>query len=89
MRSEKPMVVDCDTCPVRHVRCDDCLVTALQSLPVVPLLPLLRLADGELVLDAAEQRAVARFVAAGLVSADEAASVTARREPWTGVAATG
>ena len=86
MRFEKPMVVDCDTCPVRHVRCDDCLVTALRSLPVVSQL---RLADGELVLDVAEQRAVARFVAAGLVSDDEAATVTARREPWTGVASVG
>ena len=86
MRTAKPMVVDCDTCPVRHVRCDDCLVTAFQSLPVVPLL---RLADGELPLDAAEHRAVSRFVAAGLVSADEAVGVTARLEPWSGAAAVG
>ena len=86
MRSAKPMVVDCDTCPVRHVRCDDCLVTALRALPVVPLL---RLADGDLSLDAGEQRAVARFVAAGVVSADEAETLTARHEPWSGVAAVG
>ncbi len=86
MRTTKPMVVDCDTCPVRHIRCDDCLVTAFASLPVVPLL---RLAEGELPLDADEYRAVARFVAAGLVSADDAAAVTARREPWPGVAAVG
>ncbi len=86
MRAETPMVVECDTCPVRHVRCDDCMVTALRALPVVPLL---RLADGDLDLDLAEQRAVARFVAAGLVSADEAAVATARREPWSGVAAVG
>ncbi len=86
MRADSPMVVECDTCPVRHVRCDDCLVTALQSLPIVPLL---RLAPGELVPDAAERRAVARFVAAGLVSAEEAATVTVQRESWTGVAAVG
>ena len=86
MRTTKPMVVDCDTCPVRHVRCDDCLVTAFQSLPVVPLL---RHAEGELPLEAAERRAVDRFVAAGLVSVDHAADVTARREPWSGVAAVG
>ena len=86
MRTTKPMVVDCDTCPVRHVRCDDCLVTAFQSIPVVPLL---RLAEGDLPLDAAERRAVGRFVAAGLVSADQADLVTARREPWSGVAAVG
>ncbi len=86
MRTTKPMVVECDTCPVRHVRCDDCLVTALQSLPVVPLL---RLADGELPLDAAERRAVSRFVAAGLVAPEQAAGVTAQRESWSGVAAVG
>lgn len=86
MRADSPMVVECDTCPVRHVRCDDCIVTALRSLPVVPLL---RLADGELPLDPSEERAVARFVAAGLVLPDEAHTVTARREPWSGVAAVG
>lgn len=86
MRTDTPMVVECDTCPVRHVRCDDCLVTALRSLPVVPLL---RLAENELPLDACEERAVARFVAAGLVSPAEAGTVTARREPWAGVAAVG
>ena len=86
MRTDSPMVVECDTCPVRHVRCDDCLVTALQSLPVVPLL---RLADGELPLQPAEERAVARFVAAGLVSPVEAATATARREPWSRAAAVG
>ena len=86
MRADSPMVVECDTCPVRDIRCDDCMVTALRSLPVVPLL---RLADGALPLDPAEERAVARFVAAGLVSSDEAMTVTARQEPWSGVAAVG
>jgi hypothetical protein len=86
VRADTPMVVECDTCPVRHVRCDDCMVTALRSLPVVPLL---RLADGEMPLDPAEERAVARLVAAGLVSPDEAMTVTARHEPWSGVAAVG
>ena len=42
MRVESPMVVDCDTCPVRGVRCDDCVVTALGHLPVHVL------TDGEL-----------------------------------------
>jgi len=86
VRTAKPMVVDCDTCPVRHVRCDDCLVTAFAALPVVPLL---RFDEGVLPLDPAEQRAVDRFVAAGLVCADVAVSATARREPWPGVAAVG
>jgi hypothetical protein len=76
MRVENPMVMDCDTCPVRGLRCDDCVVTALGHLPVVVL------TDGELALDAAEWRAVDRFVAAGLVSPDVAGSLVARREPW-------
>ena len=77
MRADNPMVVDCDRCPVRGTRCDDCVVTALASLPVVVL------SDGELPLDAAEQRAVDRFVAAGLVTAEVAGALVARREPWS------
>ena len=52
MRVENPMVMDCDTCPVRGLRCDDCVVTALGHRPVVVL------TDGELSLDMAERRAV-------------------------------
>lgn len=77
MRHDIAMVVDCDTCPVREVRCDDCMVPVLRGLPVV------RLAEGELLLDAAEQRAVERFVARGLVDPEHAATLTARREPWS------
>jgi hypothetical protein len=77
MRVESPMVVDCDTCPVRGVRCDDCVVTALRLVPVHLL------TDGELPLDRAERRAVGRFVAAGLVTAEEANTLVARREPWS------
>ena len=77
MRVENPMVMDCDTCPVRGLRCDDCVVTALGHLSVVAL------SDGELLLDAAERRAVDRFVAAGLVSPEVADAVVARREPWS------
>jgi hypothetical protein len=65
------MIIDCHSCPVRDVHCDDCMVTALLA-PQATELP----------LDPAEGAAVARFAAAGLVSAQEAASVTARREPW-------
>jgi len=28
------MLVDCNTCPVRHVRCADCMVTALTAVPL-------------------------------------------------------
>ena len=77
MRNEDPMVIDCETCPVREVRCDDCLVTALRGLPVIAL------GAGELPLDTAERRAVDAFVGAGLVRSDRAAVLTARREPWS------
>ena len=77
MRADNPMVVDCDRCPVRGSRCDDCIVTALASLPVVVL------SDGELPLDAGERRAVDRFLRAGLLSADVAGTLVARREPFT------
>ncbi|TQM62999.1 hypothetical protein [Humibacillus xanthopallidus] len=30
------MLVDCNTCPVRHVRCADCMVTALTAVPLAP-----------------------------------------------------
>lgn len=36
MRTETPMVIDCETCPVRHVRCDDCMVTALGQTSSLP-----------------------------------------------------
>ena len=77
MRVESPMVVDCDTCPVRGVRCDDCVVTVLGHVPVQVL------TDGQLPLDRAERRVVSRFVAAGVVTADEANTLVARREPWS------
>ena len=77
MRADNPMVVDCDRCPVRGTRCDDCVVTALASLPVVGL------SEGELPLDAAERRAVDRFVTAGLLPTDVVGTLVARREPFT------
>lgn len=81
------MTVDCDSCPVRDLRCADCLVTALRGMPVV-----VSLGDGELELDLAEQRTVARLVSLGLVAGDHAlgaSGAVARREPWTGVRAAG
>lgn len=85
--SHPPMTVDCDSCPVRDLRCDDCLVTALRGMPVT-----LPLGDGELELDLAERRTVARLVALGLVAGDHglgALGAVARCEPWTGVRAVG
>jgi hypothetical protein len=65
------MLVDCQTCPVRDVRCGECMVTALLE-PVTAELP----------LDPAELAAVSTFVDAGLVSTTEASGLSVRREPW-------
>ena len=72
------MIVDCVTCPVRGQRCDSCVVMALFA-------P----ASFEVSLDAAENRAVALFVGAGLVSVETAAGLRARREPWGAIRAVG
>ena len=90
MRTEIPMVIDCQTCPVRHVHCDDCIVTALGPAPARPLVDAPRHPhDDELPLDAAERRAVGVFVRAGLVDPEHAATLTARRERHLGVRAVG
>ncbi|WP_404387206.1 hypothetical protein [Humibacillus xanthopallidus] len=75
------MLVDCNTCPVRHVRCADCMVTALLTVPhpaheTPP--PVLAEAVGAgdapvgLALDRAERHAVSVLLGAGLVSVAEA-----------------
>jgi hypothetical protein len=68
------MIIDCQSCPVRDLHCDDCMVTALVALEAPRAV--------ELALDAAERVAVSRFAAAGLVSAQTAAEARAHREPW-------
>jgi hypothetical protein len=70
------MIVDCMSCPVRGIRCDDCVVSVLLS-------------AAELPLDAAERQAVSVLVGAGLVGAESVAGLTARREPWGRVSAVG
>jgi hypothetical protein len=65
------MIIECQSCPVRDLHCADCMVTALLT-PQGAQLP----------LDASERAVVTRFVEAGLVSAQEGASASARREPW-------
>ena len=66
------MIVDCNTCPVRGHRCDDCVVSVLLAPGAV-----------ELPLDAAERRVVSMFVGAGMASADAAAGLFARHEPMS------
>ena len=65
------MIIECQSCPVRDLHCADCMVTALLA-PQAAQLP----------LDASERAAVTRLVEAGLVDAQQAASASARREPW-------
>ncbi len=72
------MIIDCSSCPVRELHCDDCMVPALLALPTA-----------DLPLDAAERAAVTAFVSAGLVDRVEAASLRARQEPWVGARAVG
>ncbi len=98
------MVIDCQSCPVREIRCDDCMVTALGSgRPLeVPLLGIRALIPASalpldsalplqaaLPLDAAERRAVDMFVRAGLVEEGVAETLRARREPWVEARAVG
>ncbi len=61
------LVIDCATCPVRELRCADCMVPALRALPE-PGLP----------LDADERAAVTGLVRAGLLSAESAAGARVR-----------
>jgi hypothetical protein len=78
------MEIDCTTCPVRGRRCDGCVVTALWQLtgPLEDRPPDHNDAAGGspdrgMPLDVAEQRAVAVFVAAGLVSGWQADALRA------------
>ncbi|AKU17145.1 hypothetical protein [Luteipulveratus mongoliensis] len=72
------MIVDCQTCPVRGTRCEDCMVTAMLTISV-----------HDLPLDPAEREALTMLVSSGLVSATEAHQATARREAWPGLASVG
>ncbi len=69
------MILECSTCPVRGLRCEGCVVTALAAMPVAGS-PGLGLA-----LDGAEQRAVRAFVDAGLIERRYAGSLRARGQP--------
>ncbi|WP_446663962.1 hypothetical protein [Flexivirga sp. B27] len=72
------MRIDCETCPVRDRHCAECMVTAL-----------LQLAPLEQRLDADERRAVDGLASVGLITAQEAASASARIEPWKPLRSTG
>ncbi|WP_347350040.1 hypothetical protein [Intrasporangium sp.] len=76
------MLVDCSTCPVREVRCADCLVTALDALPAGPEAVGTGAGTAHgLPLDHAERRAVAILLSAGLLTPAVARAAEAVRDP--------
>ncbi|MGO1166553.1 MAG: hypothetical protein ACTMHL_08040 [Janibacter sp.] len=78
-RAGAPLTIDCATCPVQHIACAECMVTALQS-PIALEEPG---GSSDLTLDRHEREVVTRLVASGLVSAESATRARARREPWS------
>jgi hypothetical protein len=72
------MIVDCESCPVRGVRCEGCMVTELYALEP----PSASTTGSAMELDASERAAVAVFVDAGLVGPAVERALRARREPW-------
>ena len=75
------MIVDCMTCSVRGLRCDDCAISVLRTPGLAePLSPAEPQLATELQLDAAENEVVTMFVGVGLVSAGAVARLRARRE---------
>ena len=79
-----PMIIDCETCPVRGDRCGECMVTAVAALGPLAAPPFAGrhdthppdfaepLVDVELALDADDHLVVDRFVRAGLLSPEGA-----------------
>jgi hypothetical protein len=76
------MAVECRTCPVRELRCDDCMVPVLLSLTGPA-------ANPDTTLDSEERAAVTRLVRAGLVGPETAARARATLEPRSGEGRTG
>ena len=73
-RAGEPLLIDCSTCPVQHIGCADCMVTALVA-------PEAAAAPQDLALDAGEREVVSLLVRSGLVPAETAAGARAVREP--------
>lgn len=73
-RAGEPLLIDCSTCPVQHVGCADCMVTALVAPEAVA-------GPQDLPLDPGEREVVSLLVRSGLVDAETAAGARAVREP--------
>jgi hypothetical protein len=74
MTRDTTMAVECRTCPVRELQCDDCMVPVLLSLTEGP-------GRRAAALDGEERAAVTLLVRAGLVDAETAARARATLEP--------
>ncbi len=72
------MAVECRTCPVRELRCDECMVPVLLSLTAPGARP-------DSALDPEERAAVTRLVRTGLLDPEEASRARARLDVATGV----
>lgn len=72
------MLIDCDTCAVRGVHCDDCVVSVFLTLP--------RATDRPVELDPAEQDAIGTLMAAGLVPPLRLVALPSPVDPELGIA---
>lgn len=76
------MIISCDSCPVRGLRCDDCMVTALTNLP----LPTVREPDA-VEWEAEDLRVLGVLSGAGLVTPDDAAAARLEAVAYEGLRA--
>ncbi len=76
------MIVDCQSCPVRGVRCDGCMVTELYAVEPATT-------AAAMDLDSSERAAVQVLLEAGLLARNAAMGLRARREPWASFRAVG
>jgi hypothetical protein len=78
---ETAMLIDCDTCAVRGLHCDDCVVSVFLTLP--------RRVEAEpepVELDQPEQDAIGTLMAAGLVPPLRLVALPSPADPERGIA---
>jgi hypothetical protein len=82
MTSNGVVAVECRTCPVREMRCDDCMVPVLLSLADPAGRP-------RTALDPEERAVITRLVRSGLVDPETASRARATLDPAHGALDTG
>ncbi len=82
------MLIDCDTCAVRNLRCHDCVIGVLLNSRAPLNSPARRGADDRapVELDPTEQQAIGSLVAAGLVPPLRLVALPAPADPERGIA---